>query len=178
MASLHHVRAGDRRASALPEVQEALSRQCLACHSSSRLSQTYVAVLIDHKPSMIDSAVHGWVHRSPAENHPPLHGPPIGDLVELPAQVTGSLIGRSTLVHALSLQTAPGSEHPLSAPLRAAPRLPQSGTRCVHPRPAASAYRPRTSAPQAHIATLTAGLPARPSPPRRASPQPVKDQGR
>ena len=92
----------------------ALSRQRLACHSSSRLSKTYAAVLIDHKPPMIDSALQGCIHRSPAENHPPLHRPPIGELVELPAQVTGCLIGRSTLVHALSLQTAPSSEHRLS----------------------------------------------------------------
>jgi hypothetical protein len=92
-----------------------LSGQRLAYHSSPLFSQANPTVLIiEQKSPVLDSVLQGCTRRSAAENHPPLHRPPIGELVEFPAQVTGCLIGRSTLVHALSLKTAPSSEHRLS----------------------------------------------------------------
>ena len=48
----------------------------------------------------------------PADCLPPLHGPPIGELVEVPANSAGQLISRSTLCHALPLRERAPKRNP------------------------------------------------------------------
>jgi|SRR5882757_1351460 len=63
-----------------------LSRQRLACQPSPGLGQANAVVpIIDEKPPMIDSMLYSHMHPSPADRLPPLHGPPVGELVEFPA---------------------------------------------------------------------------------------------
>src|SRR5262249_7337614 len=76
-------------------------RQSLTHQPSAFLSQADAAVPnIEQKPSVLDSVVHrNKQRRLVADSLPLLHGSPVSELVEFPAQQEGQLISRSTLPH-------------------------------------------------------------------------------
>src|SRR5262245_3207405 len=88
-------------------------RQRLAYHPSPAVGPADAAIAsIAQKPPSLGSVLQSPMHRIPADSLPPLHGPPISELVEIPAYIAGQLISRSTLRHALP----DGKEPPACSP--------------------------------------------------------------
>jgi hypothetical protein len=98
-------------------VAACLSRQRLVRQPSHLVSQAAntAVLIVDFQPPVLDGLLHGIMHGGSADGLPPFLGPPVRELIELPAYKANQLISRFKLRHALR------PKDPYLAPPNAAP---------------------------------------------------------